>query len=231
MTNKLSPLEAEQKKIARLVTKEFKQFYLTGGTALAFHFRHRISEDLDFFTQSYDRKKPKQIMDFIQQRTGFSFHLESEQKNPRMVPMQIYYLKLNQKQLLKIDFVRDLLKNIKPVRNGLHSVEDIYIRKIIAAVGMKDQESEIGRPLPSGRQSTKDLFDLYFLSSHYQPLPDFFLKHFSPSKAEVLIVWYRRFNRMDLKLELLDLVENVDTNKILKSMDEQILNQLPDKIS
>jgi hypothetical protein len=28
------------------------RFYLTGGTALArFHFQHRLSEDLDFFTQ------------------------------------------------------------------------------------------------------------------------------------------------------------------------------------
>lgn len=28
-----------------------RQSYLAGGTALALHFGHRISEDLDFFTQ------------------------------------------------------------------------------------------------------------------------------------------------------------------------------------
>jgi predicted nucleotidyltransferase component of viral defense system len=48
-------LSQEQKKTLELFSKEdylVKNFYLTGGTALsAFYLFHRISEDLDFFSE------------------------------------------------------------------------------------------------------------------------------------------------------------------------------------
>lgn len=46
-------LTDRQKAVCTAVTLEpaLKDFYLTGGTALAeYYFRHRISDDLDFFT-------------------------------------------------------------------------------------------------------------------------------------------------------------------------------------
>ncbi len=39
------------KKLAKEIQKHFKNFYLTGGTALMFKHNHREREDLDFFSQ------------------------------------------------------------------------------------------------------------------------------------------------------------------------------------
>ncbi|MFH1863611.1 MAG: nucleotidyl transferase AbiEii/AbiGii toxin family protein [bacterium] len=48
-------LTKEQKQILEFVSKDkviTSQFYLTGGTALSyFYFKHRFSEDLDFFSE------------------------------------------------------------------------------------------------------------------------------------------------------------------------------------
>ena len=223
-----SYIQSEQKKITRLVTDRFKTFYLTGGTALSFHFRHRFSEDLDFFTQEYRREAPGKIMAAISQGTGFPLQLEAEQNKPGLVPMKIYTLRLKNKGALKIDFVQDFSKNIGKIKTGLHSVEDIYLRKIVAATGQASKESETGRPLPSGRQNAKDLFDLYYLSTHHKPLVDFFPEHFSISHAERLVVWYRRFDRLDLKSDLLDVVPGVDTAAVLQKLDKDILEDLQD---
>ena len=53
--NKTSILSENQKKILKLLSEEesiYTNFYLTGGTALAeFYLHHRLSEDLDFFSE------------------------------------------------------------------------------------------------------------------------------------------------------------------------------------
>ena len=56
------------------------------------------------------------------------------------------------------------------------------------------------------------------------------MEYFSIDRVENFIAWYRGFNRMDLKLELLDLVEGVDTGKVLRHLDDEILKNLPDKL-
>ncbi len=228
--NQVFYIKDEQKRITELVTRKFKKYYLTGGTALSFYFDHRFSEDLDFFTQDYKKEEPERIMNFISKDTGFEFKLEAEQDDPKLIPMRIYYLGLKRGNVLKIDFVQDFHENIKRIKNGLHSLEDIYYRKISAAIGMVKKQDSTGRVIHAGRQSAKDLFDLYFLSEHYQPLPEFFLEHFSYDRTEGLIAWYRGFNRMELKVELLDLVSNVDTNKVIKYLDDKLLKKLPEKL-
>ncbi|MFZ2356483.1 MAG: nucleotidyl transferase AbiEii/AbiGii toxin family protein [Candidatus Omnitrophota bacterium] len=230
MNNKISYIKGEQKKIAGLVTKKFKQYYLTGGTALSFYFNHRFSEDLDFFTQEYRKEDPERIMNFVSKETGFKFKLEAEQDEPKMIPMKVYSLELKKGCVLKIDFVQDFQKNIKRIKDGLHSLEDIYYRKISAGLGLVRKEDATGRVIHVGRQSVKDLFDLYYLSKHHKPLSDFFFEYFSYDKAEGFIAWYRGFNRMDLKIELLDLVQKVDTNKVIKYLDSELLKKLPEKL-
>lgn len=230
MKNKISYIKNEQKKITKMVTKKFKNYYLTGGTALCFYFDHRFSEDLDFFTQEYSKEYPDRIMNFISKETGFDFKLESKQDDPRLIPMKVYFLGLKHGCVLKIDFVQDFMNNIKKVKDGLHSMEDIYVRKLGAAVGPGKKKSIVGRTLSTGRQTTKDLFDIYYLSENYKKVSDFFLEYFSINKVENFIAWYRGFNRMDLKLELLDLVEGVDTGNVLRHLDNEILKNLPDKL-
>lgn len=230
MNNKISYIKDEQKKIAGLVTKKFKQYYLTGGTALSLYFNHRFSEDLDFFTQEYRKEDPERIMNFVSKETGFKFKLEAEQDSLKLIPMKVYSLGLKKGCVLKIDFVQDFQKNIKRVKDGLHSLEDIYYRKISAGLGLVRKEDATGRVIHAGRQSVKDLFDLYYLSKHHKPLSDFFFEYFSYDKAEGFIAWYRGFNRMDLKIELLDLVPKVNTNEVIRYLDSEILKKLPEKL-
>jgi predicted nucleotidyltransferase component of viral defense system len=230
MKDKISYIKGEQRKITEFVTKNFKKYYLTGGTALSFYFKHRFSEDLDFFSQNYKKEESEEIMNFISKLAGFKFKLDAEQDDPKLIPMKVYFLELKRECVLKIDFVQDFVKNIKRIKNGLHSLEDIYYRKISAGIGMVKKEDLTGRIIHAGRQSAKDLFDLYYLSKYHQPLSEFLFEHFSYDTAEALIVWYRGFNRMDLKVGLLDLVPKVNTNEVIRYLDSEILKKLPEKL-
>ena len=231
MKNKIVYIQKEQKRITGLVAKKFKDYYLTGGTALAFHFRHRFSEDLDFFSQEYDKKVPERIMDYISKETGFNYQFHAERDTLKLVSMKIYFLRLKDKNVLKIDFVKDYVQNLHPIKNGLHSIDDIYYRKIYAAVGAQNKEDESGRIIAAGRQSVKDLFDLYYLSSHYKPLSEVFFEYFGYNQAEQLSAWYKGFDRTETKLALMDLVSNVDSGIVFKYLDGQILKKIPDKLS
>ncbi len=230
MKNKISYIKSEQRKIARLITGKFKKYYLTGGTALSFYFDHRFSQDLDFFTQEYRKEDPDRIMSFVSKESGFDFRLEAEQDDPELIPMKVYYLGLRRRCVLKIDFVQDFEKNIKRIKNVLHSLEDIYCRKISAGIGLAKKLDTTGRIISAGRKSVKDLFDLYYLSKHYRALSEFFFEYFPYSKAEALISWYRGFNRMDLKIELLDLVPEFDTAKVITHLDYEILKRVPERL-
>lgn len=230
MTKKTTYIQEEQKRITGLVANKFKEYYLTGGTALAFYFGHRFSEDLDFFSQKYKKNDPDKIMKFIAEETGFDYQLDAVQDDPKLVPMKIYFMELKDKHVLKIDFVKDYVKNIKQIKNGLHSVDDIYLRKLYAAIGMQGKELDTGRTIATGRQSVKDLFDIYYLSLKYKPLSDVFFEYFSYDQAERLDAWYRGFDKTETKLSLMDLVPSIDIGKLFKHLDEQIIKEIPDKL-
>jgi len=230
MNKKMAYIVKEQKRITELVIKEFPNYYLTGGTALAFYFGHRFSEDLDFFSQKYKKIDPDKIMQFIARETGFDYHLDAVQDDPKLVSMQVYFMALKNKHVLKIDFVKDYIENINQIRNGLHSVEDIYLRKLYAAIGMQGKELDTGRTIGTGRQSVKDLFDIYYLSSKHKALSDVFFEYFSYDQAERLDTWYRGFDKTETKLSLMDLVPGIDTGKLFKHLDEQIIKKIPNKL-
>lgn len=229
MKKTVSYTKKVQKRIFKVVTSRFKNYYLTGGTALSLYFNHRLSEDLDFFTKKYKREEPDKIMDFISRKTGFSYKLETEQVDPKLIPMKVYFLEIKKGVILKIDFVQDFMKNTRRIHNGLHSIEDIYIRKISIAI-REEKESVTGRIISTGRQTARDLYDIFYLSKNYKPLSSFFLEYFPKTKAESLIAWYRSFNRMDLKMELIDLIPGIDTSEIFKYLDREILIELPNKL-
>ncbi|MGB2706138.1 MAG: nucleotidyl transferase AbiEii/AbiGii toxin family protein [Candidatus Omnitrophota bacterium] len=230
MVNAKKYIVRQQKRITQLVVPYFKDYYLTGGTALAFYYKHRFSEDLDFFTQKYSDNVPDQIMNLISQKTGFSYRLDAEQNRVGFVKMKVYFLKLNKGCELKIDMVQDYVENINAIKNGLHSLDDIYYRKILAAIGTNAKESKTGRLIPAGRQSAKDLFDIYYLSKRYKVISKFFFEYFSYDRAESFFVWYHSFNRTNLKFELMDLVPNIDTLEVLNHLDNEILKKLPKKL-
>ncbi|MFH1519956.1 MAG: nucleotidyl transferase AbiEii/AbiGii toxin family protein [Candidatus Omnitrophota bacterium] len=230
MRNNINYIRKWQKKITAMVTKKFDDYYLTGGTALSFYLNHRFSEDLDFFSQEYRNEDPGRIMDFINKMTGFEFKLEAEQNSPGLIPMKVYFLELKKNCVLKIDFVQDFEKNIEKTKKGLHSIKDIYYRKIVAAIGETKKQDVVGRVIHAGRQSVKDLFDIYYLSRFYCALSKFFFEYFSYDRLESLIGWYKGFGRTDLKIELLDLIPETDTARVIKYLDIEILEKLPDKL-
>ena len=150
--------------------------------------------------------------------------------DPKLVPMKIYTLEIRKGVPLKVDFVQDFVKNRRPVKEGLHSVDDIYYRKIWAGIGGREKVGSIGQGLPSGRQSAKDAYDLYWLSRKHEALSDFFIRNFSEAQAERLILWWKGFNRRDLKLELMDLTPGADPRKVLPYLDDEILKRFPGKL-
>jgi len=230
MRNKINYIKEWQAKITEIVTKKFNNYYLTGGTALSFYLNHRFSEDLDFFTQEYRNEDPDSVMGFINKETGFEFKLEAEQNSPELIPMKVYFLELKKNCILKIDFIQDFEKNIGKIKKGMHSINDIYYRKIMAAIEGTKKQDVVGRVIHAGRQSVKDLFDIYYLSKFHCALSTFLFEYFSYDKVEPLIGWYKGFRRTDLKIELLDLVPKIDTAQVTKYLDIEILEKLPDKL-
>ena len=220
-------IEKEQKRIHRLVTQKFPDYYLTGGTALAFYFRHRFSEDLDFFTQNYRASKAGEIMKFIGEKTGYAFDLTFEQNNPQFLPMRMYMMAIGRELTLKIDIVQDPHKNIQKIKDGTHSLDDIYYRKIFITLDPYHADvDETGRGITMARREAKDIFDIYYLSTHYEALNDFFIRHFPSKLFARMDSWYRSLDRRDIMIELSERVENVDPKQVLKHLDGQILNGL-----
>jgi hypothetical protein len=220
----------DQRNITALVVKKFPVYYLAGGTALAFHFNHRFSEDLDFFSPQYDPDQAGEIMQFIQKKTGFPFVPDSQVPSTKKTAgMRVFYIGLSKDISMKIDFVEDVLPNTQKTAKGILSKQDIYIRKIYAAIGTKGKLSYTGRAVPGGRQSVKDLYDIYWLSLRFKRLSRFFLEFFSTSDVERLEHWYKAFDRQEAKLELLDLDVRHDPRRVFSYMDDMILCELKEK--
>ena len=168
-------LEKTQKEILCLVSKQYPQVYLVGGTAISLLYHHRLSEDLDFFTQAYSPKLHREIAGFIGKQTGFKFDLVDEEKRKKYLPMAIYEFHASKDVILKVDFVSDYVKVLKPKqKNGIASIDDIYYRKMLAVIGWKAAVSETGRMLAGGRQKAKDFYDVFFLSSQVRALANGF---------------------------------------------------------
>lgn len=220
-------LEKVQKRILDLVTAKYPQIYLVGGTALSMLYRHRISEDLDFFTQVYSSKLHHEITTHIGKDTGYKFELIEEEKRKKYLPMAIYEFQVTKGVILKVDFVSDYMKMLQPRQiNGIASVQDIYYRKMMAVIGWKAGTSAMGRMLAGGRQKTKDLYDIFFLSKEVQALSVWFPRHFDLQADERLAAWYLGVPRQKTVMEMLELVPNCDTRAVFKNLDSEIIEKL-----
>ncbi len=128
-----------------------KGFYLVGGTAAAIQIGHRVSVDLDFFTEeSFEPMELKQKFD------NARIELQNEQISEGTLIANL--------QGCKISFFDYPYPLIEPVVQydsvGLASLMDIGLMKIIAI---------------SQRGSIKDFVDLYFIKKQI-PLKDLFAK-------------------------------------------------------
>ncbi len=123
-------------------------YYLTGGTALSeFYLRHRLSEDLDFFTTSdvNDKEIDKIIDKFIKQTNATEF------EKRRISGLYIYQVKFPD-GILKIDFnsfpYEPVERGIKHKNLNIDSFYDIAINKTYTILS---------------RFQTRDFIDLYFM--------------------------------------------------------------------
>ncbi|MBI2167550.1 MAG: nucleotidyl transferase AbiEii/AbiGii toxin family protein [Candidatus Omnitrophica bacterium] len=216
-----------QRAILNLVAGKYPHVYLVGGTAISLLYRHRISEDLDFFTQRYSGKLHRDIAAWIESQTGFPSHLIAEEKRRTYVPMAVYEFETGKDAVLKVDFVKDIAALIQPRRDdGIASPEDVYYRKILAVIGWIAGRSRTGQVLAGGRQKAKDLFDIFYLSANVLPLSIWFPRHFSREAYERLAAWYLGVPRQRTVMELLELVPGCDTKTIFKELDDQVIHKL-----
>ena len=216
-----------QQQILKLVTKAYPQVYLVGGTALSLLYNHRISEDLDFFTQTYSGKLHREIAAYIKRQTGFEFQLVEEEKRKKYLPMAIYEFQVQNDLVLKVDFVKDVARLFRPrSKNGIADIDDLYYRKMLAVIGWRADESKAGKALAGGRQKTKDLFDVYYLSSHVKLLSEWFPAYFDQNDYERLTAWYLGIPKQKAIMELLDLVLGCDVKLIFKHLDDEIIHKL-----
>lgn len=216
-----------QRGFLKLVTEKYPQVYLVGGTAINLLCGHRVSEDLDFFTQEYSSKLHLGIAAYIRRSAGFHFTLIEEEKRKKYLPMAVYEFEVGKNFVLKVDFVKDFMALIQPRRkNGMASIEDIYYRKILTVIGWKADRSRIDAALAGGRQKAKDLFDIFYLSAHIKSLSEWFPKCFDQASYERLTAWYLGIPKQKTVMELLDVVPGCDTKAVFKHLDEEIIHKL-----
>lgn len=112
----------KMKKLSREIQKHFKNFYLTGGTALMLKHNHRESEYLDFFSQkefSFTRLSAK---------IRKIFNVQKEERFQDNIDFVI--------DGIKVSFIFFPFENIKPLENfegiKIDSDYDIFLNKIYA---------------------------------------------------------------------------------------------------
>lgn len=139
----------------QIIFDEFKKsrflkqnFYFTGGTALsAVYLHHRLSEDLDFFSQEkFDTLAIENLMTEWAQKYKFKITSKEEEV------VRIFLLDFKDKEKLKVDFGYYPYKRLKPGQ-VIDSVEidslfDIAVNKLQTI---------------HQRNNVKDFVDLYFL--------------------------------------------------------------------
>lgn len=228
--NKKEDIKTRQLKILKALSGKIDDFYLCGGTALSlFYFDHRESEDLDFFTQKFLFERVQQIVKFLEKKFGYEIKLEAENFSEKhQAKMMVFYVQEDD-NFIKIDFVEDvfpLIGKFKKIDNiKILSIEDIYIRKIYATSGLKVGMDEVGQTrFIGGRQEAKDLFDLYYLSEKFLSLSEFVNKYCDQTLKEGIIRWFRRFDRMQMKIGLSEIKTS---NRIeFRDMDKHFDNEI-----
>jgi len=225
-----------QRKVLKTLSDEINDFYLAGGTALSvFYFKHRMSEDLDFFTRKFDKTKIMRIIKELSAELKKPIKMVGQQLKKDMVKMVIFSMELDKRSFLKMDFVEDYFETIKqPDKiNGIFVMapEDIYLRKISAVAGISQVTDIAGRRKNlGGRQEVKDFFDLYYLSHTFMGLASFSGKYCDDVLRENLIRWFRTYDRMEIKTGLMNLklkkkVDYQDMEKHFKREIDKILEE------
>jgi hypothetical protein len=210
MKSEMKAILKAQEQVLKVMPGKMDGFYLAGGTALSsYHFQHhRESYDLDFFVQKYAPAQVDKIAAYLEKRTRKKMKVVArEEGKKKFADIRRYDLVIGPENALRIDFVRDVHELLEPVMmvNGIPvlSLADIYLRKIFAVTGVIAKPDVTGRTVTEGgRQTARDLFDLYHLSLRAEPLASFAGRHCDDLQIEGLCNWFRSFDRTAIKIEL-----------------------------
>ena len=152
---------------ALLAHEECRCFSLAGGTALALHFGHRISVDLDLFSQ--DRFNSNMLFESLRASEMFRDNLASCSQSVNSLSL---FIKRKDKKI-KVDFIRHHYPLLSPVQYiddiRIFSVQDIAAMKLNAV---------------ANRGAKKDFFDVHRL-----------LKQFSLS--ELLAYFEKKYDQIN----------------------------------
>jgi predicted nucleotidyltransferase component of viral defense system len=144
---------------------EFKDYALVGGTALSLLYGHRISIDLDLF--SNNPLPNEQIVDALKNKFNEKFEIRTS--NPRFG----VFCFIND---VKVDIVNNphvYLKPFSSIQNiRMYSIEDIIAMKVQAVLG---------------RGKKKDFWDIAELLNHYS-LENFIEFHTQKYKSQNLLI-------------------------------------------
>jgi len=235
-----SAIRRYQDKVLAKLAGRIDEFYLAGGTALSlFYFQHRLSIDLDFFTPEFKPKRVKEAVERLKKELSKDIELTGQSLSDKSAKILVYKIHFNKRDILKIDFVEDVLELIKPTKTveGIRilSLEDIYIRKLYAVCGAVSAIDNVGRKeVLGGRVEAKDFYDLYFLSHTFMNLSKFIQRYGNPRVIEGLVRWFRSYDRMFMIGGILTLDTNtkVDYKKMemhfKKEIDKIIESELGD---
>jgi predicted nucleotidyltransferase component of viral defense system len=121
-----------------------QDFYLTGGTALsAFFLHHRLSDDLDFFSEA--PVGIEEVLAFVKSLPGIS-DVQYERKYDR----KLFILQFSRARFLKVEFTTYPFPRLEkgPIVEKLQidSLQDILANKLVAVTDRRD---------------AKDYLDLY----------------------------------------------------------------------
>ena len=139
--NAILTLEQKEFLISFMQSELNSLFYLTGGTSLsAFYLQHRLSEDLDFFTeQDVDIEN---ILVFLRSIPAIK-QISYERKYDR----KIFLLEYPQTIFLKVEFTKYPFKQLAPPQDfgGLlvDSIQDILSNKLMAMTDRRDPKDYI----------------------------------------------------------------------------------------
>ena len=132
---------------------DFKQFYLTGGTALTvFYLKHRISDDLDFFSYGdVDAIFIHKLADKLRKSLG-----AKEMKFSKVHDRSQFFYLLGKNDEVKVEFTHYPFKQLEATKSflgiAIDSEYDIAVNKLATILDRFDP---------------KDFIDLYFLLDKY----------------------------------------------------------------
>lgn len=166
--------------------RELQHFSLAGGTALALQLGHRMSIDLDFFTQqSFDTNE---LFEFL--RGTFTVSNCTQTTNSLSLYMQ------SQREDIKVDIIRHNYPLLYPVQKVQHiqilSLQDIAAMKLNAI---------------ANRGCKKDFYDVYALLNHFsiQQLLIFFEKKYPQNNSYAVVKSLVYFADADIEPEPISL--------------------------